>query len=242
MKRIATPLLLLLALAFPAWAGPKLPEAAPLLPSPAFTPSGPATARGALVWLHGSYDTDTNPTPPKEPDWVGRMARRGWDIWRFDRTPGSDPLAPGGENLIIGLRALRANHYGKIIVAGHSRGAWISLRVLREAELADAVAVFAAAAFGTREARRALAMADWTAMLAAAAPAVAKLALVQFADDPLDLEAAQRRNMVLEMCARAKFTCLSLFQPPEPRGHDGVYEKKFDEIFGAQLVAFLDPP
>lgn len=240
MKRLAA--LIFLLLAFPGWAAPSLPAAPPLLPSPALTPAGPAAARGALVWLHGSYDTDTNPTPPKEPDWVGRMARRGWDIWRFDRTPGRDPLAAGGENLIIGLRALRAGRYERIIVAGHSRGAWISFRVLHEPGLADGVAVFSAAAYGSREARRAQAMADWTAMIAAAVPAATKLALVQFADDPLDLDAAQRRQMVQEMCARDGFSCFSLFQPPEPSGHDGVYEQKFDEIFGAQLAAFLDPP
>ena len=115
-----------------------LPDAPPLHPSAAFHPSGPAVARGAVVWLHGGYDTDL--PPPAEPGWIGRLAARGYDIWRFDRTSGRDPLGPGGEALARGLEALKAGGYRHIIVAGHSRGAFIALSALVQVGVVDALA------------------------------------------------------------------------------------------------------
>ncbi len=97
--------IILLIAALSLMAAAPLPDAPPLHPSPAFTPTGPGQARGVLVWLHGSYDTDAQPSPPAEPAWVTRLARRGYDIWRYDRTPGQDPLGPGGEALLRGLAA-----------------------------------------------------------------------------------------------------------------------------------------
>ncbi len=170
------------------------------------------------------------------------MAARKYDIWRFDRAPGQDRLAAGIDDLCIGAGRLRAAGYRRIIVAGHSRGGWIALGVLRQAGLVDAVATFSPAAHGTRPARRAQAMADWQALLDAAAPSGARLALVQFADDPLDPDPPGRLGMVRDMTARTGIVLLSLYQPPEPRGHMGVYQPAFDMQFGARLADFLDPP
>src|ERR1700722_11454332 len=115
--------IILLIAALSLMAAAPLPDAPPLHPSPAFTPTGPGQARGVLVWLHGSYDPDAQPSPPAEPAWVTRLARRGYDIWRYDRMPGQDPLGPGGDALLRGLAGLRKGGYRRIVVAGGSRGA-----------------------------------------------------------------------------------------------------------------------
>lgn len=221
-----------------AMAAEPLPAAPPLHPSAAFTPAGPAQARGALVWLHGAYDTDS--PPPAEPPVLRRFAAQGWDIWRFDRTTGRDPIGPGGEQLSAGLRALHAAGYGHVLVAGHSRGAFIALYALRDPELADRYLLFSPAAHGSRPSRHAQAIGDFSALLDAAAPAPrTRLAIVQFADDPLDPDPALRLSLLRDMARRTGIRLHSLFQPPDPRGHDGVYDGDFDRLFGRDLSDFL---
>jgi hypothetical protein len=232
---------LIVLLALLALAATPLPAAPPLHPSPAFTPAGPAAAAGALVWLHGAYDTDTQPTTPTEPAWIARLAAAGYDIWRFDRTPGHDPLRPGGDALVAGLRALRAQGYRRIIVAGHSRGAWIALSALAVPDLADAVAAISPAAHGTGPARRAQAMADWHAMMDAATPGGPRFALVQLRDDPFDPDPAARRQAAQDATARAGLPFLGIYLPPAPTGHVGIYDPAFDKLFGEKLAAFLNP-
>jgi pimeloyl-ACP methyl ester carboxylesterase len=215
--------------------------APPLHPSGAFATAGPEVARGALVWLHGSYDTDANPAPPAEPPWIARLAARGYDVWRFDRTPGADPLAAGGDGLARGLGALRQAGYLRIIVAGHSRGAMIALSVLAVPGLADAIAAISPAAHGDNPARRAIALSYWQKLMDAAAPGGPRLALVQLADDGLDLAPAERLAAARAAAARAGLPFLSIYQPETPRGHLGSYVPNFDTQFGDELAAFLDP-
>jgi pimeloyl-ACP methyl ester carboxylesterase len=217
----------LLLFAAPAWAE------SPFRPSPAFAQRGPATAEGALVWLHGSYDTDTQPTPPPEPGWIARMHHAGYDIWRFDRTPGRDPLAESSATLIAGLTGLRAQGYRHLVVAGHSRGAFVALAALARPDLVDAVAAISPAAHGTRPERRPQALADFRARLEAAGPV--RLALVLLRDDPLDPGPAAR----LAIARAARVTLLGIDRPPEPQGHLGGYDPAFDRRFGACLTRFL---
>jgi len=215
-----------------------LPEASPFHPSPAFAQSGPQTARGALVWLPGAYNSDTDPPPPEQP-WVARLARRGYDIWRFDRTPGHDPLGPGGDALIAGLERLRAAGYRRIIVAGHSRGAFIGLAALAHPDLADAVAVISPAAHGTRPERIAQALADLTARLDAIRGPL-RFAFVQLRDDSFALNPDARASLVRKAAERANVQLLLIDRPPAPTGHDGGFEPEFDALFGACVADFID--
>jgi pimeloyl-ACP methyl ester carboxylesterase len=229
----------LLLLAVPATAA-SLPDAPPLHPSSRFTAVGPAQARGALVWLHGVPDAAA-PAPPDEPDWVGRMAHRNLDIWRFDRKRGQDSLGPGAEALARGVVALRAGGYRRIIVAGHSRGGWIALSILAHAGLADGVVAISPAAFGTRPERQAEAMANWTDMWHAAGPAHTSVVLVQLAEDPYDPDPGRRLAVAVAQCRRAGLPLLSVFLPPAPRGHIGAYDPAFDADLGARIAGFVDP-
>ncbi len=208
-------------------------EAAPFQPSPGFKLRSPALAAGALVWLHGSYDTDATPTPPAEPRWVTRIHRSGYDIWRFDRTPGRDPLGESGGLLVMGLEQLRAAGYRQIVVAGHSRGAFIALAALERPDLVDAVAAISPAAHGTRAERRPQALSDFSARLAAVGPA--RLALVLLRDDPLDPDPAAR----LAIARASRAVILGIDRPQRPRGHMGGYEPDFDRRYGACLTRFL---
>ena len=138
--------------------------------------------------------------------------------------------------MALGLRALRGGGYRWIVVAGHSRGAWIALTALAHADLADAVVAISPAAFGTRPERRAEAMAAWQALWESAQPAC--VVLVQLADDPYDSDPEFRLSAAR---ARTGMSLLSIFQPLAPRGHVGAYEPEFDTLLGERIAAFVAP-
>jgi pimeloyl-ACP methyl ester carboxylesterase len=216
--------------------GPVCAADSPFVPAPGFTLRGSDLASGALVWIPGTYGKDQT-GPPAPPDYVGREAALEMDIWVFDRDRGDDPLDRGAQLLARGLRVLRDQEgYRRIIVAGHSRGAWIALTALAHPDLADAVVAFSPAAHGTRDEHKARAMADWITLWDAAINKGTRVVLVQFADDPYDPDPARRLAIA---CDRFGPNLLSIFQPAEPKGHTGVYDPAFDAHFGALITRFI---
>jgi pimeloyl-ACP methyl ester carboxylesterase len=200
-----------------------------------FAYSGPEKAKGVLVWVPGTYGRDQS-GPPDPPDFVAREAASGMDVWCFNRDRGDDPLARGGDTLAHEIQALRDQGYRRVIVAGHSRGAWIALTVLSHPGLADGVVAFDPAAHGRQDARKAQAMADWTSLWDVAVNSGTHVVLVQLLDDPWDPDPPLRLAIARE---RLGANLLSIFQPAEPTGHAGVYEPAFDEHFGAKIADFL---
>ena len=158
------------------------------------------------------------------------------DVWCFNRDRGDDPLDRGAATLAREVQGLRDLGYRRVIIAGHSRGAWIALTTLAHPGLADAVVAFDPAAHGRRDDRKARAMADWTALWDAAVNNGTRVVLVQLLDDPWDPDPARRLAIAR---ARLGANLLSIFQPAAPTGHAGVYEPAFDEHFGTEIVAFL---
>lgn len=211
--------------------------------APAFNQSGPALARGVLVWLHGSYDTSQYPASPPEQPWVGRMAALGYDIWRFDRVPGHDPLPRGEADLLKGLAMLRKAGYRRIVVAGHSRGAFIALAALAHPQLADAVAAISPAAHGTDPKRRPAAIKAFATLMHAIPREPhhpARFAFVTLRGDPLEPGAATRVSLARKAAHRTGLQLLVIDRPKQPVGHMGGFEPAFDAIYGACLAAFLD--
>jgi len=232
-------ILAVLLLAAPAWAQP-LPDAPPLVRAPEFVQEGPAVARGALVWLHGAYDSRTM-APPPAVDWVGRMAARHLDVWRYNRISGQDGLAPGAAGLERGLKALRAAGYRRIIVAGFSRGGWIALTALHHPGLADAIVALSPAAHGTSAEKQAQAMTAWEALFQQAVPGAPRIVLVQLRDDPFDPDPKRRQDIARAASLRAGFRMLPILLPDQPRGHLGSYDPVFDARFGEAIANFTDP-
>lgn len=227
MLRLIALLLMLTAPAFGA--------DSPFVPCPLYPAVGAQAARGALVWLPGTYGKD-QPGPPPAPDIVGRLAALGLDVFQFLRPRGNDPLAGGAETLARGLIELRAGGYQRIVVAGHSRGAWIALTAMAHPGLADAIVAVSPAAHGTRPDRQVQARADWRALWESADAPGRRVVLVQLRDDPYDPDPHGR----LDIAAKGRVKLKSIFLPPEPTGHVGVYFPAFDDSLGAEIAAFAD--
>ena len=218
------------------------PEVAPLRASVVYPPRGVGSAVGAVVWLHGGvspgqFETAETPDGQPAPDWLGRLAALGWDVWRYNRTPGRDPLAEGEAGTIRGLEGLHAAGYRRVIVAGFSRGAFIGMVALGRPDLVEGVVLLSPAAHGTRAERREAAIADFGARLAAARGPM-RVALVQFDDDPFDPDPALRGRMMREAAGRAGMALLHIDRPALPTGHMGSFEPAFDAAFGAALARF----
>lgn len=213
--------------------GPVFAAGSGFVRAPGFPQAGAAAARGALVWVHGTYGREAS-GPPDPPDFVRREAASGLDIWCFNRDRGADPLAGGAEGLAEGVRGLRAAGYRRVIAAGHSRGAWIALMLLAHPGLADAIVAFSPAAHGTRPERKAQAMEEWERVWTAARGET-RVVLVQLADDPWDPDPAARLRIARQHWGTR---LLAVFHPETPTGHGGVYEPAFDEQFGARIAAF----
>lgn len=223
--------------AAPQRAGAEAPTAGPLRADLAMPMRGPAQAAGALVWVHAHY---TEGDPPPAPAFLLPLADASWDLWRLDRMPGRDPLAPGAGLLAQGTAALRAQGYRQVAAVGESRGAFIIAVALRHAALADAVLLLAPAAHGTRAERRAQALADWREAFAAAAPGTVRRAgLVLFQGDPYDPDPPARAEAFTAGMRAAGAAALLVDRPVEPTGHGGARDPAFDARFGPCLRALL---
>ena len=216
-------------------AAPAFGADSPFVPSQLYPSVGSVAARGALVWLPGAYGSDQS-GPPPPPDIVDRLARPGFDVFQFLRPRGHDPLAGGGETLARGLTALRARGYRRIVVAGHSRGAWIALTAMAHPGLADAIIAISVGAHGTSRERQVQARKDWQALWAAANAPSTRVVLVQLRDDPYDPDPRWR----WDIAHKARVDLRSIFLPPEPLGHVGVYLPAFDDRLGAEIAALAE--
>jgi hypothetical protein len=194
-------------------------------------------ALGALVWAHG-YNRDG--PPPAPPSWTAALAEAGWDLWTFGRSGPADPLEAGATRLAQGTTALRARGYRQVAVLGESRGAFIALVALRGTGLADAVVLAAPAAHGRSAERRPQALADFAAALDAARPdAVARLALVLFAEDGWDPDPARRASLFGAAVRRLGVPALLVDRPAAPVGHGGLWDPAFAGLAPC-IAAFLD--
>lgn len=222
--------LVVLLLALPAQAQ----QAGPLRPEPGTTPRD-GEAAGALVWLH-PFARDL--PAPDAPEIASRFTQAGYDLWRFDRAGGPDPLEGGAARLAEGTAALRARGYRRVLLLGESRGAFVALVALRNPGLADGAILAAPAAHGRSEARRPQALADFAQALDAAAPGM-RLALFLFRDDPWDPDPELRARLARAAAARLGAPLLLVDRPESPVGHGGLGDPDFTTRYGTCLFGFI---
>ncbi len=139
---VACVLVALLALSRPAHAQFVLHEA-----YPGTQTLGAGHAQGAIVWNHGK--------PPFRgadgemlPFYLDRLRDAGWDVFQLERDWASDTLMLSAAALGDQVDALHRRGYRKVVLAGQSYGAWISLMVAASGPPVHAVIATAPAAFG----------------------------------------------------------------------------------------------
>jgi dienelactone hydrolase len=111
---------------------------------------GAAQAKGAVIWSHGrsvEVEDSTAPTP----DYILSLRAAGWDTFRLNRMRAVDTLDASGAVLAGQAEALKRGHYRRVVLAGQSFGAFISLIAAGQSDAVDAVIATAPAAYGSAE-------------------------------------------------------------------------------------------
>jgi dienelactone hydrolase len=109
---------------------------------------GPQRAMGVVVWSHGrslSYEDYKSPNPP----YLAALRKAGWDVMRFDRPRDQDTLGASSRRLAAYADRLKSQGYRRVVLAGQSFGAFLSLMAADRSNDVDAVVATAPAAFGS---------------------------------------------------------------------------------------------
>jgi dienelactone hydrolase len=109
---------------------------------------GPQRAMGVVVWSHGrslSYEDYKSPNPP----YLAALRKAGWDVMRFDRLRDQDTLGASSRRLAAYAGRLKRAGYRRVVLAGQSFGAFLSLMAADRSDDVDAVVATAPAAFGS---------------------------------------------------------------------------------------------
>src|SRR5262249_29836090 len=110
--------------------------------------SGGAIAKGAVVWSHGrsvNSEDALSPTPP----YMASLRDAGWDAFPSNRMKDADNLGDSSRELAARVEQLKASGYRRIVLAGQSYGAFLSLMAADASEDVHAVIATAPAAYGS---------------------------------------------------------------------------------------------
>ena len=111
---------------------------------------GGERAQGAVIWSHGrSLRTECSQAPT--PDYIGAFREAGWDTFRLNRPSIADTLPESAAALAGEAEALKHKGYRRVVLAGQSFGAFISLIAAGHTVAVDGVIGTAPAAYGSAQ-------------------------------------------------------------------------------------------
>lgn len=208
-----------------------------LRPQPYWSIRGPQLAAGLIVWSHG-YMAGKNSTESAPHPWIGSFTRQGYDLYRFDREWIAD-WASDATALADAVARARAMGYRRVILAGQSAGAWVSLAALQRGAAVDGAISIAAAHHGPMEKMRdqTRARSEWQHVLGGIKSGP-RLIVVNFADDAYDV--GGRMDDARSILARNGVGVEIIDAPEGFKGHGAGADFAFARRFGACFVAFME--
>lgn len=213
------------------------PDIGRLRPEPYWSMRGPQLATGLIVWSHG-YMAGKNSTESPPQPWVGRFTQLGYDLYRFDREWIAD-WAGDATSLSAAVAKARQLGYRRILLAGQSAGAWVSLAALQRGAPLDGVISISAAHHGevTKMHDTTRARSDWQHMIEALKPG-ARIVLVNFAGDAYDV--GGRMADARGAFAKSGVDAVIVDDPSGFRGHGAGSDFAFARKFGPCIQAFIE--
>jgi dienelactone hydrolase len=206
-----------------------------LTPSPFYPIRGPDAAAGLVVWSHGvQADADNTNGPPH--GYLNRLRDAGYDFYDFDRRWPN--YAKDLATLQEAVGQARAAGYRRVVLAGQSVGAWLSLEAAAKGAPVDAAA--APARFGKEigSPRREQNREELMPVLDRLRQRPVAAALMFFAGDEYDPGGiGARARDVLARGGAARV--LLVDGPPEVNGHGGGGTTRFAAAYGACIADFL---
>jgi pimeloyl-ACP methyl ester carboxylesterase len=213
------------------------PDIGRLRPEPYWSMRGPKLAAGLIVWSHG-YMAGRNATSSAPQSWIGRFTRMGYDLYRFDREWIVD-WAGDATALTDAVRKARELGYRRVVLAGQSAGAWVSLAALARGAPVDGVISIAAAHHGEvskmRDTTRA--RSEWQNVIEALKPGP-RVVLVNFAEDTYDV--GGRMDDARAAFAKSGLAAVVIDNPEGFKGHGAAGDLVFARKFAGCIETFID--
>lgn len=111
---------------------------------------GGERAQGAVIWSHGrSLQKECSLVPT--PDYISAFRAAGWDTFRLNHPSIIDTLPDSAATLVGEAEGLKHRGYRRVVLAGQSFGAFISLIAAGRSDSVDAVIATAPAAYGSAQ-------------------------------------------------------------------------------------------
>jgi len=199
--------------------------------------AGPQKAAGLIVWSHGYFlGIDATATAPQGQ--VAYFTGNGYDLYRFDRQYIRD--WPGdASDLVDAVRQAKAMGYRRVILAGQSAGAWVSMAAIMRGAPADGVISVSAAHHGEVKNMTDVSRArsEWQQVVKAIKPGP-RLVVVFFKDDSYDV--GGRTGDATAAFAASGVQAEVIAYPEGFTGHGAGNGPAFPSKYGACIYAFIE--
>lgn len=220
-----------------AAAPPLLPAIGRLRPQPYWANQGPQSAAGLIVWSHG-YMSGRNATASAPQGQVGNFTAAGYDLYRFDREWIRD--WPGDATALANaVREAKAMGYRRVVLAGQSAGAWVSMAATMRGAPVDGVISVAAAHHGYVKDMNDISKArsEWRQIVQGIKTGP-RLVVVNFAND--DYDVGGRMDDARAAFAASGVQAAVISDPEGFKGHGAASGNAFPRKFGACIHAFIE--
>jgi pimeloyl-ACP methyl ester carboxylesterase len=216
---------------------PSLANIGRLRPEPYRENKGPQTAAGLIVWSHG-YFLGIDATATASQGQVAPFTVAGYDLYRFDRQYIRD--WPGDATALVeAVRQAKSMGYRRVILAGQSAGAWVSMAATMRGAPVDGVISVSAAHHGevinmTDPSR---ARSEWQQVVKGIKPGP-RLVVVNFVDDSYDV--GGRMDDAKAAFAASGVDAIVISNPEGFKGHGAAGNNAFPRKFGACIYSFIE--
>ena len=218
-------------------APPTLPNIGRLRAEPYWANKGPQAATGLIVWSHGYFlGIDSTSTAPQ--GYVANFTTAGYDLYRFDRQYIRD--WPGdATQLAEAVRQAKSMGYKRVVLAGQSAGAWVSLAATMRGAPVDGVISVAAAHHGEVKDMRdvSIARSEWQQIVKGIKPGP-RIVVVIFRNDTYDV--GGRTDDASAAFSGSGVESIVVAYPPDFSGHGAANANAFPRKFGACIYAFIE--
>ena len=197
---------------------------------------GAERAQGVVIWSHGRslvQESSLDPTP----EYIDAFRAAGWDTFRLNRPSITDTLTASAAALADEAEALKRSGYRRVVLAGQSFGAFISLIAAGHSDAVDTVIGTAPAAYGSAQSNPMGYILNATRLYdLLGAVRRARVALFFFKGDIFD--PGGRGPMADQVLAAHGLAHLVVDRPAGLRTHWAGAGAAFAEEFAPCLVAF----
>jgi dienelactone hydrolase len=207
----------------------------PLEPAyPKVSLKGPQGAKGAVIWNHGInflYGSDASAAPV--PILLTAFRDAGWDVFRLPRPRMSEEPRASAAEVAAAAHRLKQLGYARIVLAGQSGGAWLSLMAAGRSEDIDAVIANAPAYYGTDHPtylKNSYVLLDHVGDIRRG-----RIMISYFTDDPYDPGGRGAKSD--EILAKNDVPHLVIDRPAGLSGHNAGDSGLFLRRFGACMLA-----